>query len=534
MNIFKSDNKLKSRHVTEETVKEAYAVLQKYKDGKASLDARIIENEQWWRLRSYDGDDKETASSPWLFNSIINKHADAMDNLPTVTCLPREEGDRQSAKLISSVLPVILEENKFENTYSECWYDKLKSGTGCYGVFWNPSLLGGLGNVDIRRVDLLSLFWEPGVTDIQASRNIFHTELWDNDILLEKYPVLSDSLSGEGFDASRYIYDDAVDTSDKSCVIDWYYKKTVKGREVLHFCKFCNGQVLYASENDEKYRERGFYDHGKYPFVLDSLYPVQGSPCGFGVIDSMRRTQYDIDTLGSAIVKSAKMGAQRRYFVRQDGSLNEKEFADFTRPFVHYSGSGDPNSSIMPINTPVLSDVYVAILNNKVEELKETSGNRDLAQGTPAGGVTAASAIAALQEAGSKTSRDIIGSAYRAYEEICSLVIELIRQFYTIPRSFRIMGDEKAMEFVYCSSEKLPQRVLGAPTFDLKIHAHKKSAFSRASANELAVTLYKLGVFDPQRAPQAEIMLGLMEFEGKDAALSAIRERAEYSRGGSI
>ncbi|MBE6588055.1 MAG: hypothetical protein E7647_06545 [Ruminococcaceae bacterium] len=528
MNIFKSKKEAKSLPQNGDTIKAAYEILQRYKQGKASLEARMIENEQWWKMRHRDGTD--TTPSPWLFNCITNKHADAMDNLPTVTCLPREASDTAAAKLLTDIMPVILDENKFEKTYSDCWYDKLKSGCACYGVFWDPSLSGGLGNVDIRRIDILNLFWEPGVNDIQHSQNVFHVELWDNSTLRSKYPVLSDSLSSPLFNTSRYIYDDSVDTSDKSLLIDWYYKKRESAKDVVHLCKFCNGILLYSSENDSEYRHRGFYDHGRYPFVMDTLYPVQGSPCGFGVIDAMKGTQAEIDALGSSVVKNAKMGALRRYFVRADGCLNEKEFADFTRPFVHYQGSGDPNSSIMPINTPLLSDVYVAILNNKIEELKETSGNYDFSQGMSSGGVTAASAIAALQEAGSKTARDSIAGSYRAYEEICTLIIYLISQFYTIPRCFRITGKDAALRFLYCSGADILSESGATPLFDLKIHAHKKSAFSRASANELALELYKLGVFNPEYAPQAEVMLGLMEFEGKDSALAAIRENAAHGQ----
>lgn len=509
------------KKVTAETVREAYETLRKYKEGKVSVENRIIENEQWWKMRQNGGGD--TAPSGWLFNSIVNKHADAMDNLPEVCCLPRERGDTDSARLMSQVLPVVLEENSFENTYSECWYDKLKSGTACYGVFWNTALDRGAGNVDIRRVDILNLFWEPGISDIQSSKNIFHVELCDNELLRMKYPALSESLGAQPFDTSKYIYDDAVDTSDKSAVVDWYYKKYSDRREVLHFCKFCNGVLLYASENDPVYEKRGFYDHGKYPFLFDKLYSVQGSPCGFGVIDMMKGTQAQIDALGTAIMNNARMAANRRFFVRADGSINEKEFADWRQPFVHYQGSGDPNSSIMPIEMPLLSGVYVSILNNKIEELKETSGNRDFSQGIAGKGVTAAAAIEALQEAGSKTSRDMIYASYRVFEGICSLVIKLIKQFYTVPRCFRIAGENGALSFIYCGSDDLLRKNGGEPVFDIKVKAGKKSAFSRASINELACQLYNMGIFSPEFSQQAQLCLSMMDFEGKDDILNKIR-----------
>ena len=103
-------------------IKKAYKLLLSYKEGKRSLDKRITENEEWYKLRcaGYKSDEDEIKqSSAWLFNSIINKHADAMDSYPEPNVLPREKGDEAEAKLFSSILPVILEQRGFEQTYSD-------------------------------------------------------------------------------------------------------------------------------------------------------------------------------------------------------------------------------------------------------------------------------------------------------------------------------------------------------------------------------------------------------------------------------
>ena len=93
--------------------------------------------------------------------------------------------------------------------------------------------------------------------------------------------------------------------------------------------------------------------------------------------------------------------ATPRFFIRADGAVNESEYADWTKPFVHTNGNLG-SDSIAPIHTAGLDSVYVAILQSKIAEMKETAGNRDVANGGTASGVTAATAIAALQEAGGK------------------------------------------------------------------------------------------------------------------------------------
>ncbi|MBR3423921.1 MAG: hypothetical protein IKG80_05465 [Clostridia bacterium] len=313
-----------------ERVRRGEALFDKYRAGKANLDRRIVENEQWYKMRRTSTADGSVPSSGWLFNAIANKHAEAMDNFPSPVILPREEGDRAEAETLSAIVPVILDRCDFERVFSDEQMYKLKTGTGVYGVFWDTSASGGYGDVAVRKIDLLNLFWEPGVADIQESANLFHVECVDNERLTAQYPVLEGKLGGEPVSVTKYAYDDAVDTSDKSLLIDWYYKKRVGGKTVVHLTKFCRGVCLFSSEDDPVMSGRGFYDHGLYPFVFDTLYTVEGSPAGFGFIDVGKGAQDFIDRGGKAIFENLLAGARPRYFERIDGSINEEEFCDFT------------------------------------------------------------------------------------------------------------------------------------------------------------------------------------------------------------
>lgn len=522
--------------IGEEQINEAEAILQKYKEGKVNLENRIIEDEEWWKLRHWEQfktksanpDDPEPCSA-WLFNSVINKHADFMDNYPDPVVLPREKSDEPTAKTLSAVVPCIMDQNGFESTYSDiCWY-KIKKGTGVYGVFWNASKENGVGDIEIKKQDILNLFWEPGISDIQESRNFFSLALVDSDLLEQRYDFLKGRLTSQGPDGkiAQYYYDDTVDTTGKSVVIDWYYKKNVSDglmvKTVVHYCKFVSGVLIYASENDKR-MENGYYTHGKYPFVFDVMFPEEGTPVGFGYIDIMKDSQMYIDKMNQAIMMNALMACRPRYFVRDGSGINTEDLADLSQTFVRVSGSLDENN-LKLIETQPLNGNYLAVLQNKIEELKETSGNRDFSQGATTSGVTAASAIAALQEAGSKTSRDAIKNTYTAYSEVVKLVIELIRQFYTTPRVFRITGQTGMEEFV--TFDNTGMRVQQAddfglgigsrlPVFDIKVSAQKASPFSRISQNEFAKELYNLGFFNPQLADQALAAVEMMDFDGKD------------------
>ena len=521
-----------------EEVRRAADILRRYHAGKRQLEQRIIDNEQFWKLRHWQQMDKAgqggnpadpQPTSGWLVNCILSKHADAMDCYPEPTVLPREPGDREEARKLTRILPVVLKKNGFKRTYSSAWWYKLKSGCAVYGVFWDAGKLNGLGDISIRRMDLLNLFWEPGVTDIQDSPHFFSTELQDREALEERYPQAKGKADRGGWTLSRYLYDDAVDTSGKVLVVDWYYHTRENGRRVLQYCKFVGDTVLYATENDPDMRDRGWYDHGRYPFVFDVLFPEEGTPTGYGYVDLCKSPQKQIDLMNQAILKNTLASATPRFFVRSDGAVNENEYADWTRPFVHTNGNLG-SDSIAPIQTAGLDSVYVAILQSKIAEMKETAGNRDVANGGTAGGVTAATAIAALQEAGGKLSRNMIDDGYEAFSDVVTLCIELIRQFYSLPRQFRLLGVMGQEEFVSYDSRGLqPQAVddgvvsgYRVPEFDLEVSAQDENPYKTMEYNQLALQLFQMGFFRADMADQALRCLELMDFKNKDRLMSSI------------
>ena len=161
-------------------------------------------------------------------------------------------------------------------------------------------------------------------------------------------------------------------------------------------------------------------------------------------------------------------------------------------------------------------------------------------QGGATSGLTAASAIAALQEAGSKLSRDMLKSSYRSFAKECYFIIDLMRQFYDEERVYRITGQQGGTEYREFSGQMLrPQPVesvggveLGAhePVFDITVSAAKKSTFSRLSQNETAKECYQLGFFAPANADAALAALEMMDFEGIEKVRQRVRQNGTLAQ----
>lgn len=552
--------------IGEEQVREAKERFKKYERGKEKLNQRLIENEKYWKMQhlSGSGDGETHRPTGWLLNAIHSKHADMMDGFPEPSIRAQEEGDVEEAKILSEIVPVILRASGFKKAYDRVCRDKISKGTGVYGIYWDPSKNFGKGDITVEHVNLLNLYFEPEVKDIQMSKEVFLLAECDTDALINMYP---DKLKGKQLSVSstefkRYENDESVERSGKCIVYDWYYKKRQNGREVLHYCKFVEDVVLYASENDmerpkaqrldpqtteplfdllgqpvmeeidRSVAEKGWYEHGKFPFVFDTMFPVEDSPCGYGYIDLFAGTQNNIDEIKHAMRKVANIYANPKWFYNKSSGINLEDLTDSKNQFVPVEGTLD----IKQFDPPQMPDTVFQFLMNEVEELKEVTGNRDVNNGSTSSGVTAASAIAALQEHAGKLSRHSVQNTYDDVETVVYQVVELIRQFYNTDRQFRIIGADGAEHFTHYTNANIRPQSLGndfgndfgnrLPQFDIIVTAAKATGYSKLSQNEFALQLYGAGVFQPQNADVVLPMLQLMDFDDKDKVIQTVERNA--------
>lgn len=547
-------------HFTPDKVSEVLQVLREYKDGKTSVDMKATENQEWWRLRHWNvikgkteaGKAKVDVGSAWAVNSILNKHADLMDSFPKANVLAREADDEEEAQILSKILPAIEEHTDAEQVYNTAGYDFLIDGTAITSVLWDPMAHDGMGDIKKTNVDIHNVFWQPGIEDIQQSKYFFDVSVADvNDVKLQ-YPEIADKIGGgkQGF-ITEYIHDDNINHQNDIEIINCYYKKLemrpvlinidpqtvakhLVPREILHMAIIIGDQCVFCSEDSPEYQD-GFYKHGKYPYVFRKCFPVKDSPCGFSYLDIMKYPQRDIDKLDQAIIKNTMMKAKPRWWVKKNADINKEAFADWDEEIVEV-GSGDLGSAVQQMDVDTIPSIVETHLEAKIDELKEISGNRDFSQGSTASGVTAASAIAALQEAGSKLSRDINKAMYRGSREEYYLEIELIRQFYTEPRTFRVDDGTGHYEYMDYSNVNIAPQDITTPDgirhkksiFDLEVSAEKQSPFSRASQNETAKELYQMGLFAPDNATPALVCLDMMEFEGKEKIKQQIQQNDTF------
>lgn len=518
-----------SGNISPEFIAKALKMYQRYSSDKAQLHQRIKENNRWYKSnygKMINPHTNETEpATAFIFSAIENKYADAIDNYPTANFLEREPSDTQTAKMLTKIIPAELEMTGFKKVYKDNWRRKLKHGTAVYGVFCDEMN----EEIDIKAIDIMNVYCDMYVTDVQQSQFLFIKTAVDNSILRDNYPKFSALFKG---DANVETYSGTHQIDDRTEIIDCYYKKT---DGTMHMMKFVGSTVIDATEDTPGY-ENGLYSHGMYPVIFDVLYPEEDSPFGFGIVDIIRNPQQYIDKLDAIIIKNAILSGKQRFLVKENGNVNEKEFTDYSRDIVHCTGNVD-ETNVKPLQANSLSNYVLEHRNEKINELKEVIGNRDFQQGGTTGSVTAATAITTLQQAGQKLSRTIIDDSYDVFKSLIYMVIELMREFYTENKIYRITNEVGETEFTEFNNSMLinekPLRdsfgfVIDTEykraEFDIDVIPQRENPFSKESNNQTMLSLWTSGFFLPQNFDVSLIVLQNMNFDGKEKIIQQIRE----------
>ena len=517
-----------SGKISDEFKTKILNTFRRYETDKTELVQRLRDNEQYYRSfytgNTQDLKNKMNCSTPLLFSAIENACATSSENFPSANIIERDEDGSDVAETLSKLIDCELNYVGFKNIYKKNTRNKLKYGTAIYGVFYNDKT----ESIDIKCIDILDIFVDMHLENIQDSEFVFISAAIDNETLKEIYPDYKALFSG---DAQIDTLTDKQTLSNRSTIIDCYYKKPDGS---LHMVKMCKNNILSATEDIPGY-ETGIYDHGMYPVVFDPLYTCEHSPFGFGMIDIGKATQIQIDKMDAAITENMIINSKVRYFSKKNGGIDEKEFVDVSRNIVHFEGDGD---GIRAVSGPTVNANFINYRESKKDELKELVANRDFQQGDASGGVVSGTAISLLQQSGEKRARSMIDDSYECFKNVVSMTVELVRQFYNEPRVIRSTDEFGRKTFMTFSNDLLLKSNYDpykgyewTPLcFDIDIVAQKENPFTRESQNSTMLALWDKGLFNPQLQQIAQIVLKNMNFDGREKILSDIQELIEAGK----
>lgn len=434
---------------------EAYKFLCIFRDGCRDYHDKIRDNREIVRMKDpYQDTGKKQEGEPKMLqlqtlkSTFNNCVADQLDNMPEAALLPERPGLETVAEDMSDVVRFVFNQNGYEELHRRRVEDYF-IGTALTQIVWDADMDGGKGNVAIDRWPIESFLWDPQEPDIQNARALIKVTWHPLSWFVAHYPDAAQYIGSEenehdnvGLNAEliRLSGDE-----DRAMLMEYWYRRydAKKRRYTINVAFFAGGALL---EN-----QTDVYKHGMYPFVMEPFNYIEGQPVGDGLIDQLAPMMRYVNRYAHYMDENARMSAKNRLLVRKNAQLDMEALADFDQNIIE--GQNIDDESVRWFQSKPLNGMITQQMLQFQTDIKQDSGQSQWTRGETAGGVTAASAISALQEAGGKITREHTLMLNQGFKKIVEQVLWLVCQFYTNRQEQMITGkDGKAREVMMSAS----------------------------------------------------------------------------------
>lgn len=429
---------------------------------------RMYRGDHWHDVPEADPGEPRPVT-PIIQSTIENIRADLVDQYPQaiITADSPEYGE------IAEMLTGAIRENHiragYAREYAKLSHDLLVGGYMVQEAGFDKRLNCGMGGAFIREVDPRSIMFDPLCPDIGDGRAVFKFVPYPRAWFRQHYPDKEREMEADGL-----------------------------------------------LEDSARQRPEGYYAHGEYPFVVTALYPRRGSCLGFGLVDMFENQQLYSDKLDQIVLKNALMASHNKLLVTGASGFDIDDLRDWSKE-VH---RGENLNGVTWFSTAPLPGYILDYIRSMRNGIKEESGANDFSRGMATGGVTAASAIAALQEMSSKRSRMAAKAIHDAFEQAVRLEIEVEREYCIFPRKVHLKNRTDTL----LSNKLMKKTALGNDIpleFTVSVKVQRENRFSVTAHNELMLSMLKCGMIT------ADVVLEMMVFDGKEQVQELMTKKLE-------
>lgn len=551
---------------------EAYRFLDIFEEGCSEYHDRIKTSREVLRRRDPGQDppgkppEEKILQLQTLKSTFDNCVADQLDNMPEANLLPERPGMEKTAEDMTDVVRFVLAQNEYEKMHRRRVEDYF-IGTALTQIGWDPDMDNGKGNVCLVRWPVEAFLWDPCAADIQNARALIKVSWHPLSWFAEHYPDKAQyigSEEGEHNGVGRAnSWRELSGDEERAMLMEYWYRRydAKKRRYTINVAYLAGGALLENNKN--------VYMHGLYPFVMEPFNYIEGQPVGDGLVDQLTPMMRYVNRYAHYIDENLRMSAKNRLLVRKSAQLDMKALCDFDQNIIE--GANIDEESVRWFQSKPLSQMATQQMLQFQTDIKQDSGQSQWTRGETAGGVTAAAAISALQEAGGKITREHSLMLNQGFKQIVTQILWLVCQFYDNRKEQMITGRDGKSREVMMSSEHLtgrdlppeqmpPEELLqqmderlpgvnGSPGLGTRIREtamrkqreqHKKNSFApppytvqvqvnrrnplRVQAqNELFIQAYTMAAQAGQQFP-LKMLFELLTVDGKDRIMPVLEE----------
>lgn len=435
---------------------EAYKFLDIFEEGCSAYHDQIKTSREVLRRRDPGQDppgkppEEKILQLQTLKSTFDNCVADQLDNMPEANLLPERPGMDKTAEDMTDVVRFILAQNEYEKMHRRRVEDYFL-GTALTQIGWDEDMDNGKGNVCLIRWPIESFLWDPCAANIQDARALIKVSWHPLSWFAEHYPDKAKYIGSEegqhngvGRASSwRQLSGD----EERAMLMEYWYRRydAKKRRYTINVAYLAGGALLENNEN--------VYEHGMYPFVMEPFNYIEGQPVGDGLVDQLTPMMRYVNRYAHYIDENLRMSAKNRLLVRKSAQLDMQALCDFDQNIIE--GANIDEESVRWFQSKPLSQMATQQMLQFQTDIKQDSGQSQWTRGETAGGVTAASAISALQEAGGKITREHSLMLNQGFKQIVTQILWLVCQFYDDRKEQMITGRDGKSRLVLMSGEHL-------------------------------------------------------------------------------
>ena len=523
-----------------ELVRRAYDLFEFFRQ---KLSEEHTEMQRARQMRQLRQDEKSgTAPASNTLNSCIdNVIADQIDNMPEAKLVPEREETANSAEEMSDIVAYALYHAEWPDVYQQLMEDAAVTGTGVAQTFWDEDLEDGEGMVNVLAWHPEDFYPDPMYENIQDGRGCFKVTRTTVAWVCEHYPHAAGYVKGDDSARPEDRADptfEAPEGDEPTTLIEFWYKRyDAKARRYrVHMAQLAGQALLYSTElgfggaGKNEYRE-GVYAHGQYPFVLFRYRKVFRRPFGTGLVHDYRETQNAIDRYAKYIDDNARESSVQRHFVRSGSGINAEDVADYSKTVIEWDGA-DIREVLQTVQAAPLNNQVYQIMNYHVDTMKQDCGQNQFTRGEGGLGVTAATAIQALQEAGGKITRWHTEQFKSAFRDLVVQIMWLMSEYMTPERKLMIVGGWDSTgnmnrRLVSLAAPAAEGDAMKRPAYSVRVQVQRNNPLQIQADNEFLQQVAQVCAQYGQPLPP-ETVIRLMEgYRTKSSVLRAVEENSQ-------
>lgn len=388
-----------------------------------------------------------------IIHPIIESQISDLTDKPFSTSAEgHEPGDDMFSDEVQHAMDFVLDRNQFPTKLDLSEHDRLELGTTIIKVFFDPDALGGKGLPTFEIVSPANFFPDPKWSAthlLQEGEVQIHAVPRPLSWIRRKFPKWGKYVVREvtcpydpDLDTENFKTDEVQPSTSQKALLIECYMRDMNGE--LYCVHVANHLVLEDSR--EVLKGKKLQRNDKFPFVAIPCYTLRGTGWGQGDVEILIPTQDLINDLDDQIRMNARLMGNPQIVVGQNAGKGFDMRKWTNKPGLRVPMRDHTAFSVVP-GVNVSSDVP-ARREKAFEEANIISGRPDVSRGEAPGGITAAAAIMALQQAGQKAVIHKAKQWKMGWSKVLELLYDEMLDNWDEPMWMRIGGESPDYKFI--------------------------------------------------------------------------------------